>query len=345
MKYYTLLFIVMTIGLFGCSSTPKPKLSSFENAGKKIANLQSENVKTFAKDENFVVLITKEGDTLESLAQEYLGDAGKSWMISDFNEIDTVVPKREIVIPLKPINPTGIYPDGYQTIPILCYHRFGEGHEKMAVSEKKFRQQMQYLKDNNYRVIAMEDIYDFVEGMESLPKKSVIITIDDGYRSNYDIAFPILKEFGFHATIFLYTDFMGARDAMSWNQTNEMAESGLIDFQPHSKTHPNMTLPKYQEDKPGYIQRIKQEVDDPTRKIRKYIQNPLHTFAYPYGDTNDFIIEYLKQKDYKLGVTVQPGGNPTFAHPYMLHRTMIFGDHDMNDFKQALTTFKRVDLK
>lgn len=339
-----LMLSILTIMLVGCTSAPKPKLSAFESMNKANA-IYSDKIKTFARDENFVVLITQEGDTLESLATKYLGDANKSWIIADFNDVDHIVAKREIVIPLKPHNPTGIYPNGYQTIPILCYHRFGPGHEKMSVSEENFRAQMQYLKDNNFHVIAMKDIYDFVKGMGALPKKSVIITIDDGYRSNYDIAFPILKEFGFHATIFLYTDFMGARAAMSWKQIKEMAESGYVDFQPHSKTHPNMTLPKIDESNQDYVQRIKEEVDSPTYKISKFVNNPLHTFAYPYGDTNDMIIEYLEDKDYSLGVTVQAGSNPTFSHPYMLHRTMIYGDHDIKDFANALTVFKQVKLK
>lgn len=337
--------ILLVILIAACSSTPKPRLSSFENSVVNAKIFQSKNTKTFARDENYVVVITQPGDTLESLAEKYLGDANKTWIIADFNDINEVVPKREIVIPLKPQNPTGIYPDGYQTIPILCYHRFGEGYEKMAISAKNFREQMQYLKDNDFHVIAMKDIYDFVNGMSSLPKKSVIITIDDGYRSTFEVAYPILKDFNFPATVFLYTDFMGAGDALSWQQTSEMAESKIIDFQPHSKTHPNMSLPKINESDNEYKIRIKNEIDSPTEKIEKYIKTPLHTFAYPYGDTNEMIIEYLKKIKYKLGVTVQPGGNATFAHPYMLHRTMIFGDHTIADFEKSLVTFKQVDLK
>ncbi len=56
-----------------------------------------------------------------------------------------------------------------------------------------------------------------------------MITIDDGYRSSYEIAYPILKKFGFPATVFLYTDFVGASDAMTWAQMKEMTASGLVD--------------------------------------------------------------------------------------------------------------------
>ena len=329
--------------LIACSSTPKPSLSALDELPYahtyKIIN------KTFARDKDFVVLITKKGDSLESLANQYLGDASKAWMIADFNDIEKIIPQREVVIPLKDTNPAGIYSDGYQTIPILCYHRFGTGYEKMSVSKAKFHQQMQYLKDNGFHVIAMKDVAGFVQGMQSLPKKSVVITIDDGYRSTYEIAYPILKEFHFPATVFLYTDFMGAHAALTWQQNKEMLKSGLIDLQPHSKTHPNMTLKKFGESDSDYWVRIKEEIDNPGMKIKRYLNADLNTFAYPYGDTNNQIIAYLKEKKYKLGVTVQAGTNPAFSYPFMLHRTMIFGTDDMKKFKKALITFKKVDLQ
>ncbi|MDH5257662.1 MAG: polysaccharide deacetylase family protein [Gammaproteobacteria bacterium] len=300
---------------------------------------------TFAKNDEFVVLVTQSGDTLESLAEKYLHDKSKTWIIADFNEITKIVPNREIVIPLKPQNNIGVTVDGIQTIPILCYHRFGSGHAKLAVSEKNFQQQMQYLKDNNYNVIPINDVYDFLRNKKPLPKKSVVITIDDGYKSTYDTAFPILKSFNFPATLFLYTDFTGARDAINWKQAKLMNDSGLIDIQPHSKTHPNMSLKKDNESDTEYLKRMSEEIENPGNKIKSHLKYDMQTFAYPYGDTNANIIDILKTNKYKLGVTVQPGTNTAFAHPYMLQRTMIFGDHSMKDFTKALVVFKNKKLK
>ena len=341
LKILFLFFIA--VSFVGCASVEKQSAVSL----KQSTNGTSFKKKlTFAKDDEYIVLITTKNDSLKSLAKKYLGDENKAWLIADFNKIDRIVEKREIVIPLKPQNPSGVFTNGYQTIPILCYHRFGDtGHVKLTVPEKKFRQQMQYLKDNNYRVIPMSDMHKFISGKEELPKKAVIITIDDGYRSTYEIAYPILKEMDFPATLFLYTDFAGAGDAIKWSQARKMAASGIMDIQPHSKSHPNMSLSKTSESNAEYKKRILEEVNNPTRKINKYVKTPLHTFAYPYGDTNKMIISHLKKKGYDLGVTVQPGGNPAYAHPYMLHRTMIFGDHSMKDFQNALVTFQERNLK
>ncbi|MDH3326917.1 MAG: polysaccharide deacetylase family protein [Gammaproteobacteria bacterium] len=300
---------------------------------------------TFAKDDEFIVLVTTENDSLESLAKKYLGDKNKAWVISDFNGINKIVPRREIVIPLQSQNNTGVTVKGIQSIPILCYHRFGEGRTKLAVSEKNFTQQMQYLKDNDFNVIPLSDVYGFLQNKTPLPKKSVVITIDDGYRSTYDTAFPILNSFNFPATLFLYTDFTGARDAISWKQAKIMNKSGLIDIQPHSKTHPNMSLKKYNESQADYQTRIIEEIKNPGKQIKKRLKYNMFSFAYPYGDTNKMVIDFLKKDEYKLAVTVQPGTNTAFAHPYMLQRTMIFGDQSINDFSKALVVFQDKNLK
>jgi len=332
------LILVVTSLLNGCASLGLSHNTSTTTNQIKYPKL------TYAESEDYVVLVTKKGDSLKTLAKHYLGDEKLAWVIADFNQITAIVPRREIVIPLKNRNITGVSSRGVQSIPILCYHRFGQGHEKLAVSEKKFREQMQYLKDNHYNVIPMDAMHDFLENRKPLPAKSVIITIDDGYRSTYDIAYPILKSFNFPATLFLYTDFTGARDAVSWKQTKIMYDSGIIDIQPHSKSHPNMSLTNIDESQKNYKLRITDEVRVPGKAIKKRLKYDMHTFAYPYGDTNPMIIELLKKTRYKLGVTVDPGSNSAFAHPYMLQRTMIFGDHDLNDFQQALTTVKKTNF-
>jgi peptidoglycan/xylan/chitin deacetylase (PgdA/CDA1 family) len=84
---------------------------------------------------------------------------------------------------------------------------------------------MEYLAQNGYRVITMKQLERFLEGKEPLPKKTVVITIDDGYRATYQVAFPILKKYGFPATVYLYSDFVGAADAMTWAQMQEMVRS------------------------------------------------------------------------------------------------------------------------
>ncbi len=179
----------------------------------------------------------------------------------------------------------------------------------------------------------MKRLARFLEGKEPLPAKTVAITIDDGYRSTYEIAYPILRKFGFPATVFLYTDFVGASDAMTWAQMKEMMASGLIDIQPHSKSHANLTLRLPGETDAKYKERIKREVDVPVAVLRERLGEGSFTYAYPYGDVNEWVVDLLTRQNVSQGVTVTPGGNGFFAYPYMLRRSMVFGNDDLDAFK------------
>jgi peptidoglycan/xylan/chitin deacetylase (PgdA/CDA1 family) len=200
---------------------------------------------------------------------------------------------------------------------------------------------MEYLARNGYTVIPLKRLARFLQGKEPLPAKTVAITIDDGYRSTYEIAYPILRKFGFPATVFLYTDFVGASDAMTWPQMKEMMASGLIDIEPHSKSHANLALRLPGETDAKYKERIKREVDVPVAVLRERLGDSSFTYAYPYGDVNEWVVDLLTRQNVSQGVTVTPGGNGFFAYPYMLRRSMVFGDQDLEGFKAKLVTFVR----
>jgi peptidoglycan/xylan/chitin deacetylase (PgdA/CDA1 family) len=293
------------------------------------------------RDEDFAIVVVRDGETLASLAERYLGDAGRAWWIAQFNGTPTVRAGQMIVIPLRIRNTVGVYASGYQTIPILCYHRFGTRATKLNVAPAAFEAQMEYLARNGYTVITLKRLARFLQGKEPLPAKTVVITIDDGYRSTYEIAYPILRKFGFPATVFLYTDFVGASDAMTWAQMKEMMASGLIDIEPHSKSHANLALRLPGETEAKYKERIKREVDAPVAVLRERLGDTSFTYAYPYGDVNEWVVDLLARQNVNQGVTVTPGGNGFFAYPYMLRRSMVFGDQDLDAFKSKLVTFVR----
>lgn len=297
------------------------------------------------RNNDFVVLNASRGDTSASLARRYLGDAAKYWVIEDFNNTRTLTPGQEIVIPLRSPNPAGIYVNGYQTVPILCYHRFGSDKSKMVVAPGDFARQMDYLAQHDYRVIRIGDLIEFLQGKRALPKRAVVITMDDGYKSVYQYAFPVLRRLGFPATVFVYSDYVGAREGLTWKEMQEMTASGLVDIQPHSKTHSNLGFAQPGEEESDYQHRLQAETQTPLNDISKNLSIPVHTFAYPYGDTNKDVIEQLKQRDYRLAVTVQPGNNAAFAYPYMLQRSMVFGDQDLDGFAKLLGSFQDEDLR
>jgi len=297
------------------------------------------------RDNDYVIVSARSGETMASLAERYLGDAGKAWWIAQLNNASTVREGQIVVIPLRQRNAIGVFANGYQTVPILCYHRFGTKTSKLNVTPAAFEQQMEWLARNGYTVVTLARLARFLDGKEALPAKSVAITIDDGYRSSYEIAYPILRKYGFPATVFLYTDFVGASDAMTWAQMKDMTSSGLVTIQPHSKSHANLTQRLPNETDARYRDRIRREVDAPVTVIKERLAEPIFAFAYPYGDVNEYVVDLLVKDSVGQGVTVTPGGNPFYAYPYMLRRTMIFGNDDLDAFKAKLVTFVRTGAR
>lgn len=334
-----LLSAVLALCLSGCAIPPPRSPAAIPVPTVTSAPQGS----VLGRDQDYVVVLAAAGDTLESLAAAYLGDARSAWMIAEFNRVTRVVPGQDLVIPLRPANPRGISPHGYQTVPILSYHRFGSGQGRLAVSQSAFAAQMSYLAREGYHIIPLRALHGFLTGAQALPAKSVVITIDDGYRSTYDIAYPILKQYGFPATLFLYTDFVGARDALSWQQMREMVKSGVIEVQPHSKTHSNLALRLPKESNAQYLARLRSEVTTSAAVIRRHLNADIHSFAYPYGDANSALATLLQQAKVQFGLTVTPGGNGFFASPYLLRRTMVFGDDSLETFKAKLAVFVRAD--
>ena len=328
--------------LAGCATPPPPPVQVSEPVQEPAPIVRGPVI---ARDRDFAIVTAAEGDTLAALAARYLGSQEHAWRIAEFNGVERVQRGQTIVIPLRARNVIGVYANGFQTIPILCYHRFGPKSSKLTVTRAGFEAQMQYLADNGYYVAPLAQVRAFLEGKEPLPKKTVAITIDDGYRSTYEIAFPVLRKHGFPATVFLYSDFVGASDALTWQQMKEMTASHLIDVQPHSKTHSNLTQRHFGESDAAYRERIRREVEMPVNVIRERLEVASTTYAYPYGDVNDTVVNELTRAGVPIGLTVTPGGNGFFAYSYMLRRSMIFGDQDLEAFKAKLATFTRMSSR
>ncbi|MFG5409505.1 polysaccharide deacetylase family protein [Piscinibacter sakaiensis] len=263
-------------------------------------------------------------------------------MIGEANDLAAPEPGLPLIVPLKPLNPIGVTAEAYQTVPILCYHRFGGAPNKMSVSPGNFAAQLDWLAKNGYTVIRLSQLMGFLQGREALPKRSVVITIDDGYESTYRHALPALRKHNFPATLFVYTDFIGAGDAVTWPQMQELVSSGLVDIQAHSKSHRNLIERQAGETDERYRQNLDAEARVPREVLEKRLPVQVRHYAYPYGDTNEAMLDVLARQKYELAVTVNPGGNGFFAQPMMLRRTMIFGDHDIEAFKAKLQISRAV---
>ena len=295
---------------------------------------------------DFVALIAQPGDTFSSLASKYLNDPSLDWFIAEFNEITFLSPGRELIIPLQIEEKGGLSLKGYQTIPVISYHKFSKDKsDTLTVKESAFEEQMRFLKENGYRVITIDQFFDFLDFKRPLPKKSVVITIDDDWFSTYEIAFPILKKYGYPATLFVYTDLIipGGK-TLSWDLLAEMSKKNM-DIQCHTKSHRNLTKRNSQESFREYFEALKKEVAESAEIIRRQLNKDVKYLAYPFGDTNPLVIALLTKLGYRGAFTVERRGNPFFAHPYRINRSMIYGNFNLQDFQNSLTFISDKEMR
>ncbi|MBI4774278.1 MAG: polysaccharide deacetylase family protein [Deltaproteobacteria bacterium] len=298
------------------------------------------------RSSDFVILTAAEGDTIPSLAKDYLGDERDGWIIREYNKKDAISPGDEVVIPLRYDRRGGLYPDGYQTVPILVYHRFGEVcRDSLCVAADVFDEQMRFLSDNGYSVIALKDFYDFCRLEKTIPKKSVVLTVDDGYRSFYDVAWPILRKYGYTATLFVYTDFVeSGKRALRWDELKELKEAGC-EIESHSKSHADLTSKGAGMTPEQYLAWVTQELTAPKRIIEEHLDHQTVFLAYPFGRTNPSVVKAAENAGYLAAFTVQGRANPFFEPRYSISRTQVFNSTDIDEFRRRVTAFQEQDLR
>jgi hypothetical protein len=238
--------LVLAATLAGCAApvaVAPPPGGDPASAGDTAPPRAPGSGRTVLQTRDFAAVVVQPGDTLASLAAAWLRDPGRAWEIAEYNGVPSAEPGQELAIPLRPYRRGGLTAERYQTVPVLVYHQIAEkSTNRMTVSRESFEAQMRLLKEQGYRVVTLDQLLEFLEFRGQLPEKAVAITIDDGWRSMYDIAFPILKKYGYPATLFVYTKLVtGGAKALSWDQIREMAAQGL-DVQCHTLTHRNLAI-------------------------------------------------------------------------------------------------------
>src|SRR5204862_2285297 len=166
------------------------------------------------------------------------------------------------------------------------------------ITPQMFEQQMQELKNRGITVIGMQDFLAWKRGEKNIPPRCAIITFDDGWKSQYDVAWPIMKKFGYPFTLFIYTEgvrggHFGGGEALTWEQLAEMRDAG-IDIQAHSETHQDLRKPydkiaKKKLSPPEYDQWLHNEIVGSKQLLEQRLGVRVNCFAVPYGFYNEKI--------------------------------------------------------
>ncbi len=202
---------------------------------------------------------------------------------------------------------------------VLCYHRFEDIKSAMSTKPEDFDKEMQAIKDSGFTVISMQDFLAWRRDEKPIPAKSALITIDDGYVSAYENAWPILKKYGYPFTMFVYIQYVNSGGkSVSWDQLAELRDAG-VEIGCHSFTHQNLKgrTPKAVADQQklgGLDQWLKREVADSKKVIEDRLGIKVSVFAYPEGAYNEKAREAVRQAGYEAAF-VTYGQRNTFSAP------------------------------
>lgn len=224
-------------------------------------------------------------------------------------------------------------------IPILMYHYLSAPpadadaiRRDLSVSPAQFEAQLAYLRQAGYETISLNDLAYALSQDAGLPTKPVIITFDDGYRDNYENAFPLLRKYGYIATFFVFTQPIDTYNVnyLTWEMVIEMHQAGM-EFGSHSYRHFDMT--------DRDVDFLVYEILGSKEAIEARINEPVRFFAYPAGRYDELTIKVLESANFWGAVTTHWGIEQSYQNRFELLRLRVRGNDTVQDLINKLEGF------
>jgi peptidoglycan/xylan/chitin deacetylase (PgdA/CDA1 family) len=169
---------------------------------------------------------------------------------------------------------------------ILVYHRFATARlDSMTVRTDTFRNQLQAIEANGYRIVPLADVVRWHNGQtDAVPARAIAITIDDGHRSVFDVLRPLLATHPVPVTLFIYPSAISnASYAMTWDQLRTLGRSGGFDIQSHTYWHPNFRTERARLTPDGYRRFVAFQLSRSRERLEAETGQPVRLLAWPFG--------------------------------------------------------------
>ena len=232
-------------------------------------------------------------------------------------------------------------------LPVLCYHHVGTpkpgAYPDLSVTAERFERDIRWLRNNGYHTISPSDWLRWLREGKGLPPKPVLLTFDDAYADLTSYAFPVLRRYGFQATVFVVTGHIGGTNAwdvergsaihplMTADDIRFWAANG-IEFGAHSKTHPNLArIP---------ISEATEELLQSKNELAELLGSEVRIFAYPYGSCNEAVTDCAREL-FQLALTTREGLNDLTTDPFLLKRSCVRLHESIFDLNQLLRWGRR----
>src|SRR5881275_1897870 len=230
-----------------------------------------------------------------------------------------------VATPLAAASPRITKPVVDQTAQVLifCYHRLVDKirYPGTEITPAAFEAEMKELKDRGITVISMQDLLAWKKGEKNIPPRSAVVTFDDGWKSQYEVAWPIMKKYGYPFTMFIYTEgvrggSLGGGEAITWEQLADMRDNG-VDIEAHSATHqdlreghnimlaaPGGKRTRTKLTGPQYEQWVHNEVVGSKELLEQRLGIKVNCFAVPFGNYNEHVKELARNAGFEAMFTV-----------------------------------------
>ncbi|SDL52024.1 Polysaccharide deacetylase [Geoalkalibacter ferrihydriticus] len=208
---------------------------------------------------------------------------------------------------------------------VFVYHRFGDDrHPSTNVSLEVFRGQLELLRDGDYSVLALGEVVRRLRAGRSLPTRTVVITIDDAYDSFGTGGLPLLREFGYPATLFVNTDSVGRPGYLDWDDLRRMRDAG-IEIGNHSAAHAHMAAPAAKEDRSAWRERMRDDLVRAQQALTAQLGDEPRLFAYPYGEFSRDLIELVRELGFHAAAAQHSGVVSSHSDLFALPRFPMGG--------------------
>jgi len=205
----------------------------------------------------------------------------------------------------------------HRTVPVLMYHGFTEDESAtstLVIALDNFERQMTYLANNHFNVINASELADYLANGKELPPKTIVLTFDDGYKSFFDLAYPVLQKHGFPATAYLFID--GLAKPGDLDRAKGMSAKGLVEIGSHGVTHRMLPLLDPEE--------ITWELVSSKQQLEAEFSVPVETFCYPVGAITEAIVTETAAAGYTAAVaTAYQRGQFPYGNRYIQRRVLV----------------------
>lgn len=229
--------------------------------------------------------------------------------------------------------------DTYKQITILCYHRFASQiKDEMTIKTTDFSKQIEWLKDNGYTVISLDDAVQYLKGYKKkIPDKPVVITVDDGHKSVYFEMLPLVKHYKIPVTLFIYPSVISNTGyAMTWEQLHKLEETDLFRIESHTYWHPNFKKEKKKLTDAEYHKFVIMQLAESKRILEEKMGHKIKYLAWAFGIYDEELQRVAKEVGYEAAFTIERKHANIYQSYMALPRYMIVDSTTFDAFKRIL---------